>query len=108
MIMQDTDSEKSVMDRVKEGSQNNDVADEPDTNPSVRLPECLFLMADDSVYKGREREGKIGLKYGKGKSEWIWLSYMSMKKIIDTCKDNKELFNSQLKKEIQRMQVDEL
>lgn len=72
---------------------------------TLRLPECFVMMSEDSVKDGKARDGSIGLKTGDG---WTWMSYMSVKKIIDLCKENREMFNKQLHTELAKMQVEEL
>lgn len=87
---------------------NGTAAESDDTTFSVRLPECFVLMSGDSEYKGKMQDGKIGFKYGDGKGDWLWISYISMKKLIDFCMRNKVAFNIQLQKEIEKQKVEGL
>lgn len=87
---------------------NGKVPEAPKKDINIRLPEVFFMLSEDGEYNGRETEGRIGIKYGEGKTDWVWLSYMSFKKMIDLCKDNRDVFNSQLKKEIAKAQVEAL
>jgi len=74
---------------------------------SLRLPECYVMISEDSVSPkdGKERTGSIGFKV---QDKWLWLSYMSMKKLIDELIENKDIFNAQLKKEREKIAVEDL
>jgi hypothetical protein len=107
--MSETNNNNSAANNQKNNNGKAIPQNEEDDAVMMRLPECLVLMSPDSTTKdGKVREGKIGLKYGSEKTDWIWMPYMSMKKLIDLCKENRELFNTQLSQERQKMQVDDL
>jgi hypothetical protein len=91
------------------GNRNgNDVPGVPQAY-SLRLPECFVMMSQDGPDKtGTFREGSVGMKYGTEKSDWLWMPYMSVKKLIDFCTEHKDLFNAQLEKERSRLQVQNL
>lgn len=72
---------------------------------SLRLPEAFVMLTKDGIYKGKPSEGSVRMKTG---DNWTSLSYMSMKKMIDFCKVNKEVFNAQLKRERDALQVQDL
>lgn len=76
--------------------------------PVLRLPECLIMLSPDQENGDKTYEGSIGFKYGPEKKDWLRLPYMSMKKLIDFCMENKEQFNAQLKKEREKNQVSDL
>jgi|GEM_PF-2171455 len=76
--------------------------------PTMRLPEGTVFLTPDQENKGRVYDGKVGIKYGAEKDEWLRLSYTSMKRLIDFCKENSVAFNTQLKKEREKLQVSDL
>jgi len=76
--------------------------------PILRLPIGMLMLGKDSESNGRTFDGTVGIKYGPEKSDWLRLSYMDMKKIIDFCKENKDLFNTQLKAEREKMLTGDL
>jgi hypothetical protein len=107
--MVETNNNNSVANNQKTNNGKPIPQNDEDDAVMMRLPECLVIMSPDSTTdNGRTRDGKIGLKYGSEKSDWIWMPYMSMKKLIDLCKEHREMFNEQLSKERQRLAVDDL
>jgi len=72
---------------------------------TLRTPEVFVLLSEDNEEKGKSYPGTVGFKYGPEKGEWVRVSYLTMKKIIDLCQENKILFNAQLKKELEKNQV---
>lgn len=79
-----------------------------DDVPMLRLPECLIMLSPDQENGDRVFEGSVGFKYGPEKRDWLRLPYMSMKKLIDFCVENREQFNAQLRKEREKNQVSDL
>lgn len=76
--------------------------------PILRLPFGMLILSKDQQTNSRTYEGTVGIKYGPEKSDWLRMSYMDMKKVIDFCKENKALFNTQLQQERQKMVVGDL
>lgn len=79
-----------------------------DDVPMMRIPSGMIMLSKDQENNGRTYEGTVGIKYGPTKADWLRLSYMEMKKLIDFCRENKDLFNTQLKKERENMSVGDL
>jgi hypothetical protein len=79
-----------------------------DDAPTLRLPEVFVVMSPDQSNGDKNYPGTVGLKYGPTKEDWVRLPYISMKKLIDFCKENSRLFNMQLQKEREKMQVSDL
>ncbi|AKB35536.1 hypothetical protein MSSAC_0946 [Methanosarcina siciliae C2J] len=77
-------------------------------SPMIRLPEVLLVLSPDQVNGERNYPGSVGIKYGPSKDDWVRLPYTTMKKIIDFCKENALLFNSQLQKEREKNLVSDL
>ncbi|AAM06178.1 hypothetical protein [Methanosarcina acetivorans] len=76
--------------------------------PTLRIPEAFIVLSPDQVNGDKTYPGTVGLKYGPTKEDWIRLPYTSMKKLIDFCRENSSLFNSQLQKEREKNQVTDL
>jgi hypothetical protein len=76
--------------------------------PILRIPTGMLMLSKDQETNGRTFEGTVGIKYGPEKSDWLRLSYMEMKKIIDFCREHKEQFNTQLKLEREKMATGDL
>lgn len=84
---------------------NNKVPNGDSDSVSLRLPEAFVMMTKDGTYKGKPSEGSIRMKVGEN---WFSFSYTSMRKIIAFCQVNKDVFNDQLKKERDKLQVQDL
>jgi hypothetical protein len=76
--------------------------------PILRLPFGMLMLSKNQETNGRTYEGTVGIKYGPEKSDWLRMSYLDMKKVIDFCKENKALFNTQLQQEREKMVVGDL
>ncbi len=86
----------------------NSTAGGYDDVPIMRIPSGMLMLSKDQENNGRTFDGTVGIKYGPEKSDWLRLSYMEMKKIIDFCREHKDQFNTQLKLERDRMVVGDL
>lgn len=76
--------------------------------PTLRIPEGFVVMSFDNVSGNKIYPGTVGIKYGPNKTDWLRFSYMSFKKLIDFCQENREQFNTQLKCEREKLQVSDL
>ncbi|WP_406656632.1 hypothetical protein V7O62_12335 [Methanolobus sp. ZRKC2] len=77
----------------------------------LRLPSTDFSLSPDNEKDGRKYEGSVSLKVsntGDFRKDYFRIPYIDMKKIIDFCRENKDLFNKQLKQEREKLQVGDL
>lgn len=68
-------------------------------SPMVRMPFGLFILGKDQESDGKKFDGQVSIKYGPEKGDWLKMSYIEMKKLIDFCKEHREQFNEMLAKE---------
>ncbi len=91
------------------GQQNKEAAPtEYEKSPMVRMPFGLFILGSDQKSGDRSFDGQVSFKYGPEKGDWLKMSYMDMKKLIDFCIENKTHFNEYLSKERSKMAMGDL
>lgn len=78
-------------------------------SPMLRMPFGMFILGvDQETEQGQKYEGQVSMKYGPDKSDWLKISYMDMKKLIDFCIENKDHFNGMLAKERSKLSTGDL
>ena len=91
-----------MVNHPKFNRQKDSTAGDFDDVAMLRLPFGMVMLGKDQETDGRKFDGQVGIKYGKTSQDWLRMSYIDMKKIIDFCRENKETFNEQLTKELAR------
>ena len=100
--------EKRFKETSKTSSGDMTHAGEMPEVPMLRLPSGFVMLSRDNVSNGRVFEGTVGIKYGPEKGDWLRLSYMDMRKLIEFCTEHRELFNAQLSNERSKMNIGDL
>lgn len=69
----------------------------------LRMPFGFVMLSDNNTRNGKEYDGSVMINHGDDKKEKMFLSYMDMKKIIDFCRENKDLFNKMMRQEKEKI-----
>lgn len=76
--------------------------------PALRLNGGLFVILGDDQHgdDGRLRyPGRVGIKYGREKTDWVRMSYSDAVQLVQFLNENKEFVNAAVKKELERNKV---
>jgi len=81
-----------------------------DRTVSLALPGGLYCILGDNVYENGslKYEGKAGIKYGRGKQDWVRMSYNDLALFVLWAIEHKDFINTMVVLERKRGQAPEL
>lgn len=78
---------------------------------STRLPGGLFVLLGTDQYNEHgdlQYPGKLGIKFGRDKTDWVRMSYSDAVLLYRFIEENRDFINSQVQAERDRLTVDEI